>query len=165
MKSLALLVLTLYTFLGVVASISFGEQTISNELETTDIPDNLKLCGDNKDLLVVKDITIEPNPPKKGEEMHVDFKGFLKEEVGDGAKIDVVVKYGAVRLLHRVFDLCEQAPQVDKECPIEQGDFTANKTVALPKDIPPGKYTVMAHIYTEDERPITCITGTIVFRL
>jgi hypothetical protein len=40
-------------------------------------------------------------------------------------------------LLHRVFDLCEQAPQVDKECPIEQGDFTANKTVALPKDIPP----------------------------
>jgi hypothetical protein len=52
MKSLALLVLTLYTFLGVVASISFGEQTISNELETTDIPDNLKLCGDNKDLLV-----------------------------------------------------------------------------------------------------------------
>jgi hypothetical protein len=31
----------------------------------------------------------------------------------------------------------EQAPQVDKDCPIEQGEFTANKTVQLPKDIPP----------------------------
>lgn len=29
--------------------------------------------------------------------MHVDFKGYLKEEVGKGAKIDVIVKYGAVR--------------------------------------------------------------------
>jgi hypothetical protein len=86
-----------------------------------------------------------------------------------------------------VFDLCEQAPQVDKKCPIEQGDFTANKTVQLPKDIPPvinyyiceisafmpyllesklqGKYTVQAHITTEDERQITCITGSMVFKL
>jgi hypothetical protein len=93
--------------------------------------------------------------------MHVDFKGYLKEQVGEGAQIDVIVKYGAIRyvafdrfllviskqyieliislfsLLHKVFDLCEQAPQVDKECPIEKGEFTANKTVALPKDIPP----------------------------
>jgi hypothetical protein len=29
--------------------------------------------------------------------MHVDFKGYLKEEVDKGAKIDVIVKYGAVR--------------------------------------------------------------------
>ncbi|KAG2180581.1 hypothetical protein INT44_003585 [Umbelopsis vinacea] len=163
MKSLTLL-LTFCGLLGLAASASFGQQTVFNELEEPNIPDNLKLCGDNNDLLVVQDISIEPNPPKKGEEMHVDFKGFLKEEVGSGAKIDVVVKYGAVRLLHRVFDLCEQAPQVDKECPIEQGEFTANKTVALPKDIPPGKYTVMAQITTEDDRLITCITGTIVFK-
>jgi hypothetical protein len=29
--------------------------------------------------------------------MHVDFKGYLKEQVGEGAQIDVIVKYGAIR--------------------------------------------------------------------
>lgn len=45
----------------------------------------------------VQDIKIDPNPPRKGEDMHVDFKGYLKEQVGEGAQIDVIVKYGAVR--------------------------------------------------------------------
>ncbi|GAB5590430.1 hypothetical protein Unana1_05330 [Umbelopsis nana] len=158
-KLLALLLLC--GFLGLSVSVFNGEQIPVNDPFLLDIPDNLKLCGDDNDILIVKDISIVPNPPRKGEDMHVDFKGYLKEEVGEGAKIDVIVKYGAVR----VFDLCEQAPQVDKKCPIEQGDFTANKTVQLPKDIPPGKYTVQAHITTEDERQITCITGSMVFKL
>jgi hypothetical protein len=51
MKSLAFL-LTFCAFLGLVASASFGQQTIFNELEEPNIPDNLKLCGDNNDLLV-----------------------------------------------------------------------------------------------------------------
>ncbi|KAG2174192.1 hypothetical protein INT43_004213, partial [Umbelopsis isabellina] len=144
---------------------SFGQQLLSDEYDAYDIPDNLKLCGDKNDLLEVQDIKIDPNPPRKGEDMHVEFKGYLKEQVGEGAQIDVIVKYGAVRLLHKVFDLCEQAPQVDKECPIEKGEVTANKTVTLPKDIPPGRYTVQARLTTQDERDITCLIGQMTFKL
>lgn len=82
-------------------------------------------------------IRITPNPPVKGEDLTVDFKGFLKEEVNEGSMIDVLVKYGAIKLLHKQFDLCEQAQQVNRTCPIEEGDFHLIHTVELPKDIPP----------------------------
>jgi ML domain len=80
---------------------------------------------------------LNPDPPVKGETLSVDFKGYLKETVEEGAYVDVLVKYGVVKILQKRFDLCEQAGQVNKSCPVEKGDFTIDKDVELPKEIPP----------------------------
>ncbi|RUS22186.1 ML domain-containing protein [Endogone sp. FLAS-F59071] len=121
-------------------------------------------CGSPDDILRIEYIHITPDPPVKGEELTVDFKGYLKEQVEEGSMIDVTVKYGAIKLLHKQFDLCEQAQQVNRTCPIEEGDFNLIHTVELPKDIPPGKYTVLAKVFTEDVRQITCLNGVVIFR-
>jgi len=42
--------------------------------------------------------------------------------------------------------------------------MTLSKTVQLPKEIPPGKYTVLADVYTKDNEKITCMTATVLFK-
>jgi len=60
--------------------------------------------------------------------------------------------------------LCEQADKVDLKCPLKKGEMTLSKTVQLPKEIPPGKYTVLADVYTKDNEKITCLTATVFFK-
>jgi len=37
------------------------------------------------------------------------------------------------------------------------------KEVNIPRQVPPGKYTVLADVKTVDKRAITCMESTIVF--
>lgn len=46
-----LLLLTLFSVILAAYAASFGQQSLSNEYDAYDIPDNLKLCGDKNDLL------------------------------------------------------------------------------------------------------------------
>lgn len=75
----------------------------------------------------------------------------------------VEVKYGYIKLIHQIIDLCENAGQVDLKCPVDSGEITLMKEVKLPKAIPPGKYHVTADVYTKDDVPITCVTADIMF--
>ena len=34
----------------------------------------------------------------------------------------------------------------------------------LPKEIPPGKYTVVADVYDKDEKKVTCLQATVEFK-
>lgn len=83
----------------------------------------------------VKDITLNPDPPQKGQTLTIDFKGKLKEEVPEGTSVLVQVKYGVVQLIKKEFDFCEQVKNVDEECPIPAGDLVFTKQVDLPKEI------------------------------
>ena len=65
----------------------------------------------------------------------IDFKGTLKEEVPEGTTVLVQVKYGVVQVIKQTFDFCEQAKNVDEECPIPAGDVKFTKQVDLPKEI------------------------------
>ena len=49
----------------------------------------------------------------------------------------MIVKYGVVKLLQKTFDLCEQAKEINKECPLQEGEFGFIKDVDLPREIPP----------------------------
>lgn len=93
----------------------------------------------------------------------------------------VEVKYGYIKLIHKSIDLCENAGQVDLECPVKAGEMILTKEIDLPKAIPPvsalttsnrqsfktdnfqGKYHVTADVYTKDDVPITCLTADIFF--
>ncbi|KAI9323427.1 ML domain-containing protein [Dichotomocladium elegans] len=120
-------------------------------------------CGSASDLMEIKDITLNPDPPRKGENLEISFTGFLKEAVPQGTTADVTVKFGVVQLLKQRFDLCEELKKVDEKCPIPKGNINFKKAVELPKEIPSGKYQVHAVITTPDRKQVTCLDAHTVF--
>jgi hypothetical protein len=80
-------------------------------------------------------VNLSPDPPVKGQKLNIDFKGQLSETVPEGTTVDIIVKYGVVRLLTKRFDFCEQIKNVDETCPIPEGELAFTKDVDLPKEI------------------------------
>ncbi|GMM31129.1 sterol transporter [Martiniozyma asiatica (nom. inval.)] len=124
----------------------------------------LSICdATNSQLLNLKSVVLDPNPPERGQNLTITASGILDETIDDGAYVDVVVTYGYIKLLQQTYDLCEELPNVEMECPVEKGDYQLTKEVAIPKEVPPGKYVVTARAYTKDDELITCLTGTVEF--
>ncbi|KAK3306585.1 ML domain-containing protein [Chaetomium strumarium] len=135
-----------------------------NEL---DVPGQnpLKFCDANRDddLISIEEVVLTPNPPEAGTTLVIEATGTVKETILDGAYVNLEVKYGYIRLIRTQADLCKEIKNVDLDCPIEKGKISVIKTVDLPKEIPPGKYTVNADVYTKDDEHITCLTATVTF--
>jgi len=115
------------------------------------------------DILEIEHVNLSPNPPQAGQILTIEAAGIFSEQIEEGAYVNLQVKYGLIRLINQRADLCEQIKNVDLECPLEKGETIITKEVELPKEIPPGKYTVLADVYTVDDRKITCLTATVVF--
>ncbi|CAG8644759.1 2861_t:CDS:2 [Ambispora gerdemannii] len=120
-------------------------------------------CSNDNDILQIEYIKINPDPPKKGKSLEINARGYLTERVDVGSYVDITVKLGLIKLLSQRMDLCEQVEKVDKKCPLEAGPQTLQKTVELPKEIPPGKYFVDAFVYTSDHRRIACLKAQTFF--
>ena len=73
------------------------------------------------------------------------------------------VKYGLITIIRQTADLCDTVGKVDLECPLKKGETALTKDVELPKQIPPGKYTVLADVKTKDDKKVTCLTATVEF--
>jgi hypothetical protein len=125
----------------------------------------LQLCpGDHsKDLVTIERVDLSPNPPKAGQQLVIKAKGKVKAPIEKDSYVLLTVKYGLIRLISTKADLCDQIGNVDLECPLEAGEMEISKTVDLPKEIPPGKYTVLADVYTGDDIQVTCLTATVSF--
>ncbi|CAN8102120.1 unnamed protein product [Discula destructiva] len=146
--------------------LNFGgsQVTINEDLKIPgDSP--LELCpkAHNLDILTIEKVDLSPNPPQAGTPLVIKAAGTVAETIEEGAYVALQVKYGLIRLISTKADLCEQVKNVDKECPIKAGALTFEKSVDLPNEIPNGKYTVLADVYTKDDKPITCLTATVVF--
>lgn len=114
-------------------------------------------------ILNLQSVILEPNPPVKGANLTIVAKGYLSQDIADGAYVEVDVRYGFIKLVHETFDICEEITKVDMECPIEAGQQVIMKEVEIPAEVPPGKYTVVARAYTKDDEFITCLSGTVEF--
>jgi len=125
----------------------------------------LELCDTNHDDDIVRITSVDllPNPPEAGKELVIKAVGTVSETIEAGAYVNLQVKYGLIRLISTKADLCEQVKNVDMDCPIEKGKVSIVKSVDIPREIPPGKYTVLADVYTADDRAITCLTATVQF--
>lgn len=124
----------------------------------------LNFCADPKDyLLEIKKVDLNPNPPKPGQTLNIIADGVFKEKIEEGAKVHLTVKYGLITLINQESDLCEAISNVDLKCPLEKGEMALTKDVDLPSQIPPGKYTVLADVFTKDRKQITCLTATVQF--
>jgi hypothetical protein len=81
------------------------------------------------------------NSLRRGQTLSIEAVGTLLEDVEEGAKVILQVKYGLIRLVNTEADLCEQVSNVDLSCPIKKGKTTIKKDVELPKEIPPVRYS------------------------
>ena len=72
-----------------------------------------------------------------GKPLRIKASGTVKATVFPGATVDVTVSYGLITMLRQKFDICENADQVDMECPVEKGKLDLEKSVDIPKQIPP----------------------------
>ncbi|KAL2109609.1 hypothetical protein VUR80DRAFT_2249 [Thermomyces stellatus] len=160
-------------FSTAVAILSAALAPAVASVEKRGVGDDLKVPGDSPlefceadhsdDILTIESVDLVPNPPLAGEELVIKATGHTSKVIEEGAYVLLQVKYGLIRLISTSADLCEQISNVDLECPIEQGDLSITKSVALPAEIPPGKYTVHADVFTKDDEPITCLQATVVF--
>ncbi|KAK0742215.1 ML domain-containing protein [Apiosordaria backusii] len=125
----------------------------------------LKFCDADRgdDIITVEKVDLTPNPPEAGTTLIIEANGTVKETILEGAYVNLQVKYGYIRLINTQADLCKEIKNVDLDCPIEKGKISITKSVDLPKEIPPGKYTVEADVYSVDDEHITCLTATVVF--
>jgi len=125
----------------------------------------LEYCTPDRDaeLLIIEKVDLSPNPPRAGQPLLITALGQFKDIIEEGAYVQLSVKYGLVRLISMKTDLCEQVKNVDLECPIPEGKQEIKKEVEMPKEIPPGKYTVLADVYTKDGRRVTCLTAQVQF--
>ena len=124
----------------------------------------LYFCADPADyILQIDKVDLDPNPPKPGEKLSIKASGDFKEQVGEGSKMHLQVKYGLITLINQERDACETIEQADLKCPLKKGELALTKDVDLPREIPPGTYTVLADVYTEEGDKITCLTAKIAF--
>ncbi|CEP61226.1 sterol transporter LALA0_S02e09582g [Lachancea lanzarotensis] len=147
------------------AFFSFPGTRSGNKPISGDSP--LQQCDvDEKQVLDIKLVNLLPNPPVRGENVTVSAAGYVKETIEKGAYVDVEVRLGYIKLLSQTYDLCEELENNDVgglKCPIKAGDYMIEKSVEIPQEVPPGKYTVLARAYTEDDDEITCLSGEIYF--
>ena len=141
---------------------SGNSQTALSETQGDAIPgDNpLTYCESTEDyILDIEYVNITPNPPKIGESFEVEAKGTLNKEVTEGAYIMLEVSFGFIKLVKQTIGLCDQVGAVNLTCPISKGDVKILKDAEVPKEAPPGAYTIRADVYTVDNEKITCLFG------
>ncbi|TDL30104.1 hypothetical protein BD410DRAFT_737383 [Rickenella mellea] len=122
-------------------------------------------CGLPTDPVELRSIEVLPDPPQPGKNLTVTVTAFVKEVIEDGAYADVTVKVGRVKILHKLFDVCEEARNANASvtCPVEPGEYQVDHTVELPKEVPKAKFTVAALGFTDDDDPMFCIDITVDF--
>jgi len=124
--------------------------------------DHCQPAHDN-DILTLDYVKLTPNPPVAGQNLTIEAAGTFSEDVEEGAYVMLQVKYGLIRLINTKADLCEQVHNVDMSCPIKEGKTTVQKDVAIPGQVPSGKYAVVADVYNKNDQPIVCLTANVEF--
>ncbi|KIV89454.1 hypothetical protein PV10_06853 [Exophiala mesophila] len=124
----------------------------------------LNFCADPKDYILTVDfVDLVPNPPVPGEKLTIIANGTFSKDIDPGATVFLQVKYGLITLIKQEADLCDNLGQIDLSCPLKEGALSLVKEVDIPKQVPPGKYTVLADVNTVDKEKVTCMESTITF--
>jgi hypothetical protein len=72
-----------------------------------------------------------------GANLSISATGKLLQDIEEGAKIHLQVKFGLITLINQETDLCDQVKNVELECPLKKGDLALTKEVSLQSQIPP----------------------------
>ncbi|KAL9546308.1 hypothetical protein MBANPS3_006726 [Mucor bainieri] len=133
--SLALIALS--SLLGILASPNITESAASPPgLQRTASKTSVHLCGSRQGSFKIDYIKLNPNPPAKGQNLNIEFSGFLEEEVPRYSYIDLSVKLGFLEVLHKQIDLCSEALRNGPSCPVSSGSYHYSTNLIVPSLIP-----------------------------
>ena len=119
-----------------------------------------KNCGTAEDLLDIQQLTYAPLVPVRGEALTVTAQGNLKEQLTSGTKVNLVVKWGFVRVPVPPVDVCgelSKLPDAPATCPLQPGPVSLTQSFVLPAQIPDGDYDVNIRIKNQDGRQVACV--------
>ena len=85
-----------------------------------------------------------------GAKLEIKATGTVLQTIEDGAYINLVVKYGLIRLINQKADLCEQTEKADLKCPIEKGHLSVTKSVDIPREVPPVRPDLVPQLWAPD---------------
>ena len=123
-------------------------------------PTNISNCADDSALFKLHSITMMPDPPRKNAHLNVHISGELTGNICDGT-LHVSVRFGALPLLSKVFELCSFLRQYESyalpQCPLRLGRIVYEKSFWIPRQIPTGLYTMEAEAKTNRGAPIFCL--------
>ncbi|KZV72165.1 hypothetical protein PENSPDRAFT_576539 [Peniophora sp. CONT] len=117
-----------------------------------------KDCSMETDIVQVSYVSVDPEPPKAGQNHTVTVRGSVLGRIEEGAYIDIVVKLGLIKGFQKTFDLCDEARNAETsvQCPVEQGEYEIIQEVTLPSQIPPAKINVNVRAFSVDDEDLMC---------
>lgn len=143
-----------------------GQNALVDEEPKFKVPGKnpLYFCADPKDYILKVDyVDLTPNPPLPGQKLTIVANGTFTKDIEPGATVFLQVKYGLITLIKQEADLCDNLPKIDITCPVKEGVLSLKKEVDIPKQVPPGKYTVLADVNTVDKEKVACMESTVYF--
>ncbi|RKP01890.1 hypothetical protein CXG81DRAFT_4508, partial [Caulochytrium protostelioides] len=117
----------------------------------------LTFCGSQNDVFQPHNVTLRPDPPKRGANLTVVVNGVLSKDVVDGATAHLQVRLGLIRLVNQQLDVCEEVKKIGEQCPFKKGPLHIEATVEIPWQVPPGRYLVDVTGKTVDGDDLTCV--------
>ncbi|MFF7989248.1 ML domain-containing protein [Kitasatospora xanthocidica] len=125
------------------------------------------------DPLQIVSITVVPDPPTPGRSNVFTVNAVARDAIADGAYLDVTVKLGLVKLLHRRYDLLAElrgegslklaCDTSDGKSPIPRGDMKLTLTLNLSSETPRGKLEVGVRGYTVDDDDLLALKAKVDF--
>ncbi|GAA5808747.1 hypothetical protein MFLAVUS_002142 [Mucor flavus] len=120
------------------------------------------LCEDPSSHLLVGyrgGVSITPEAPKVGSDIHVQVKGNLSKYVS-GGKVDIDLSLMSMIKIKKQLDLCDvlgSDVMGNKGCPLEEGDLNLDATAWIPKELPKLPLAGNIRISDQDGNTVTCI--------
>jgi hypothetical protein len=127
-------------------------------------------AGSSYDVLQIQDLTSIPDSVKPGSEWRADIRANANDEIADGAYLEITVKLGLIKLLHKQYDLFEKLradaakdgwsltlETGDAGEPIRKGDVRLTLAVQLPREIPSARFAIAVRARTVDDDDLAAL--------
>lgn len=114
-------------------------------------PSDWQLCDKHANYdVVVKNVTINPDPVVSGEEMTFIVPAYTGKEIKGGSVVASVSFHG-ITVHTEKNNICDRA-----RCPIAPGVFVLDNTQILPGLTPPGNYKIKLQYLGEKGEQLAC---------
>lgn len=101
----------------------------------------------------IAEVTLDPNPPRKKQDVKIVVRGHLNETIEQGAYVKVTLKKGILK--HTLdFDFCKG---IVSGCPVAAGDIEFWTGQYISNIVPKGKAKVMVKPFTKDGKVMGCV--------
>lgn len=137
------------------------ENFMNNQLSFMELSNefNYNICKEEESIFKLKSLKMNPEVPEKGKMLNVEVNGILLKNLNKGAMVKVIVKYQRIRLLKKIFDLCDELDKTENseiKCPMESGEKFWKYSVEIPNNIPNGIFNIDVLITDELNEVFVC---------